>query len=151
MAKKNLFEQVFEKDIPLKVIDFNDFDGNRITVVIQDGANENRFGNNDTSLKVVNGLVDSMDFKFEFEDDPYSFEKRIISIIDTIGKKIKHNSSYKMDKPNIHIVKEFIEFFSSSNLHKHSEFKNILDQVEEIDEEEEAFWKSLMDKKKEIE
>ncbi|NOU95316.1 hypothetical protein GC093_19100 [Paenibacillus sp. LMG 31456] len=151
MSKKNFFEQVFEKNVPVDLVTFGDFDGNKITVVIQDCASEKKFGSNDTKLKVINGLVDSMDFKFESDDDPYCFEKRMISIIDTIGMRIKQNSSYKKDKLNIHIVKEFIEDFLNSNLHKNSEFINILDQEEEIDEEEEAFWKSLMEKPKETE
>lgn len=130
MAKKNFFEQIFDISLPVNVINVGRYNENTVTIVLQDSERNDTFGNNDANLKAVNGIIEFMDFKFEFENDPYCFEKRMISIIDTVGSRIKHNCSYETDKSNIIIVKEFIEWFLCNNLHTHSEFINILDKKE---------------------
>ncbi|MFB5678770.1 hypothetical protein [Paenibacillus terreus] len=103
-----------------------------LKIIIQGESEE--FGSNDLKLRAALNLIESFDFKFQEEDDPYIRDKTYITLIDLIGAMIK---SYWLDpsmkqKMNIEVVKDFIEFFINEKMHESRDFKGLLDQEDEL-------------------
>lgn len=87
----------------------------------------------DLQLKAIKNLIESADFKFDIEDDPYVEEKYILSILDSIGHILKNYFHNEIDKKNIELVKIFLDNIIENKDHEKDIFKNILDQ-QDIDD-----------------
>lgn len=102
-SKDNAFAKLFNTNLPVDLIK-----GNKLTIVIQDSDSDQKFGSTGTTVKAINELIASLQFKFELEDDPSSFDKRMISILSEIGEKIKLNCSFEEEMSNIQVVLDYI-------------------------------------------
>lgn len=68
------------------------------------------FGGNDLKLRAILLLIDSLDYKFQEEEDPDISQKDYLKILQAIGKQIKQEGFFDNNLSEIEIVKQFLDY-----------------------------------------
>ena len=117
-----------KKKLTIESGSFNEEGSIRITI---EGKSE-IFGGNDLLFKSILSLIQSLDFKFQEENDPNISSKYYLSIMDILGVMIKEDSYLDDEMPNLHSVKYFIETALENKWDENPKFTKYFVKDEEL-------------------